>query len=667
MSPLLPSHTRPWRRAARGAAWGLGVLIALHATALLLLSRASVEAALRARIEAALRARIGAVELGPEVRVDPLLRVTFGPVTIPGVRPTDPPLVRVDRVKVRPDLWTLVRAGRGVPASIRLYDVAVDLPPQPGALERAWERLRPPRRAAAAARAGAEAPEPEEGAAAPVHLRDLRVTATLGGRRATFGPIRLSVLRSRAAGGEELALAAELPGAGRAHATVRRGPAGWRGAGELEGVGPELLPDPLRDLPVAWSQGEISARLEGEAASDLTRAEATLQVAVSGAFVRGEVLAPEPVGPLAAALSGQLRWDGIERRVSFSGGRLELLGTVPIALDGELRIGPGLPFSGVAHAERVDYAAAAASLPRPLALPEEAPHPTGALDARVAASGPLLAPGAWQVEAALDLSRMREAARRAPPVALRAPFVYHPAVEEGTAPDVAIGPESPRFVPIADLPAHVIRAVTASEDAGFFAHSGFDFDELRNAAVQGAEAGRVVRGGSTITQQLAKNLFLSREKTLARKLREAFLTVALEATVPKQRLLEIYLNIVEWGPGLWGIGPAAQHWFGKDARALTPREAAFLATVIPGPVRYHYLWNRGAPTEAWDARVNGLLVKMGAQGVLTGEELQDALAQPLAFPRPEASTAPAAASAEPADDPLELQPRAGHRQRRSAR
>jgi penicillin-binding protein 1A len=149
----------------------------------------------------------------------------------------------------------------------------------------------------------------------------------------------------------------------------------------------------------------------------------------------------------------------------------------------------------------------------------------------------------------------------------------------------------------------------------------------------------VVRGGSTITQQLAKNLWLSREKTLARKVREAVLTIALEATVPKSRLLEIYLNVAEWGPGLWGIGPAARHWFGKDARALTPREAVFLASVIPNPVRYHVLWERGDTTEAWDQRVNELLLKMSEQGALPEDAFLSALDERLVFARPAAAVA----------------------------
>jgi membrane peptidoglycan carboxypeptidase len=246
-------------------------------------------------------------------------------------------------------------------------------------------------------------------------------------------------------------------------------------------------------------------------------------------------------------------------------------------------------------------------------------------------AGPLANPAEWTASGGLELSRLREVARRASPVPLRREFLFTPEDGDRPARPFAVGPSNPEFVPLAELPEHVVRAVTTSEDAGFFGHAGFDLDELKNAFAAGAAEGHVVRGGSTITQQLAKNLWLSRERTLARKIREAMATVALEATVPKPRLLEIYLNVVEWGPGLHGIGPAARHWFGKDARALTPREAAFLASVIPNPVRYHVMWARREVPEFWVGRVDQLLVKMTAAGVLSGDQLRRALDEPIVF------------------------------------
>ena len=171
----------------------------------------------------------------------------------------------------------------------------------------------------------------------------------------------------------------------------------------------------------------------------------------------------------------------------------------------------------------------------------------------------------------------------------------------------------------------LVRAVTASEDAGFFGHRGFDFREIANAVTDRSR----VRGASTISQQLSKNLFLSPERTLARKVREALGTIALEASLSKGRLLEIYLNIAEWGPGVYGVGEAARFWFGKDARDLTARESAFLATVIPSPRRFHARLHRSGITPWWNARIDDVLGKMRIQNQLTDEQLAAALVEPL--------------------------------------
>jgi membrane peptidoglycan carboxypeptidase len=189
-----------------------------------------------------------------------------------------------------------------------------------------------------------------------------------------------------------------------------------------------------------------------------------------------------------------------------------------------------------------------------------------------------------------------------------------------------VGPGNPAFVPYAETPQLLVRAVTASEDAGFFGHRGFDFREIADAVTDPDR----VRGASTISQQLAKNLFLSPERTLARKVREALGTIALEASLPKWRLMEIYLNLAEWGPGIYGAGEAARFWFGKDVRNLTPREAAFLATVIPSPRRFHARLHRQGITPWWNARIDDVLGKMRIQNQLTDGELAAARGETLA-------------------------------------
>lgn len=141
------------------------------------------------------------------------------------------------------------------------------------------------------------------------------------------------------------------------------------------------------------------------------------------------------------------------------------------------------------------------------------------------------------------------------------------------------------WVPLSAISPNLVRAVIASEDAKFCSHHGFDWDSIDQAIAHNA-AGSTLRGASTISQQTAKNLFLSPDRTWTRKGIEAYLTVLIEALWPKRRILETYLNIVEWGPQLFGAEAAAQTDFGKPAARLTVMEAARLATTLPNPKAY---------------------------------------------------------------------------------
>ncbi len=142
------------------------------------------------------------------------------------------------------------------------------------------------------------------------------------------------------------------------------------------------------------------------------------------------------------------------------------------------------------------------------------------------------------------------------------------------------------WVPLSRISPHLRHAVVAAEDASFFTHEGFDWEGIRDAALYNLEAGEMKRGGSTITQQLAKNLYLSSERSLLRKAREALITRSLERHLTKKRILELYLNVVEWGKGIYGAEAAARHHFGKPSQDLTTDEAAWLAAILPSPRRY---------------------------------------------------------------------------------
>ena len=154
------------------------------------------------------------------------------------------------------------------------------------------------------------------------------------------------------------------------------------------------------------------------------------------------------------------------------------------------------------------------------------------------------------------------------------------------------------WVPMSRISPHLQRAVVATEDASFFRHEGFDWEGIKDAAVYNFEAGEFKRGGSTITQQLAKNLYLSPERSLLRKAREALITRSLEHQLTKHRILELYLNVAEWGHGIFGAEAAARHHFDKSAAELSMEEAALLAAILPSPRRYDpmrvtkYLRNR---------------------------------------------------------------------------
>ena len=142
------------------------------------------------------------------------------------------------------------------------------------------------------------------------------------------------------------------------------------------------------------------------------------------------------------------------------------------------------------------------------------------------------------------------------------------------------------WVPLSRISRELQRAVIVAEDATFYHHHGFDWEGIRGAATRNWDRGELRRGGSTITQQLAKNLYLTPEKNLLRKIHEAAITRALEERLTKKRILELYLNVVEWGKGIYGAEAAAQHHFGKSAQDLGPEEAALLAAILPAPRRY---------------------------------------------------------------------------------
>lgn len=213
---------------------------------------------------------------------------------------------------------------------------------------------------------------------------------------------------------------------------------------------------------------------------------------------------------------------------------------------------------------------------------------------------------------------------------LLGPFVIERETPSGKI-TIPVDPARPYFMAYKDIPPLVRSAFISSEDTGFFRHKGVEIGALVGAVERNAEEKRAAVGGSTITMQTVKNLFLARDKTLSRKMQEIFLAWHLEKTISKERILEIYLNMVEFGPGLYGIGRASQRFFSKDPSLLTLKEAIYLASLLPAPIpRYRYFC-KGELTPNYNRIIRQLLDRMRALGRITPEQHASAIVEKLEF------------------------------------
>ncbi len=189
----------------------------------------------------------------------------------------------------------------------------------------------------------------------------------------------------------------------------------------------------------------------------------------------------------------------------------------------------------------------------------------------------------------------------------------------------------PGWVNIGAISTKAVAAIVLSEDWAFYQHNGFDWEQIWDAAQKNLETGKFARGGSTITQQVVKNVYLSNRKTLTRKLQEAVLAIRVERQLTKKRILEIYLNIAEFGEGLYGIGPASRHYFSKHPSELTPKEGAFLAMLLPSPKKYSISFRKKELTPYAASIVRSIMGKLLATKRITQEEYDALIVTPLSF------------------------------------
>jgi monofunctional biosynthetic peptidoglycan transglycosylase len=216
------------------------------------------------------------------------------------------------------------------------------------------------------------------------------------------------------------------------------------------------------------------------------------------------------------------------------------------------------------------------------------------------------------------------------------------------------------WVPLERVSRHLIQAVVASEDQKFFGHEGVDWKAVQESLEKNVEKGRALRGGSTITQQLAKNLYFGTEKTLARKVRELVVTRWMEADLTKRRILTLYLNVIEWGDGVYGAEAASRRYFGKPASDLTVEEAAALAAAIPSPRRLNPERDPARNARAAE-RVLWLMASAGyiardVSGLGSEPPPEVVVDEEAELPPIEAPAAPSAPPADPSSIPTEAPP-----------
>jgi monofunctional biosynthetic peptidoglycan transglycosylase len=187
-----------------------------------------------------------------------------------------------------------------------------------------------------------------------------------------------------------------------------------------------------------------------------------------------------------------------------------------------------------------------------------------------------------------------------------------------------VGPKNRHWAPIEAMPNELKWAVIAAEDASFYQHKGIDYQAVKEALIYDLKQKRLARGASTIPQQLAKNLYLSRDKSILRKLREIVIAVRMEKLLTKSRILELYLNVVELGPLVYGVGHGAWYHFARPVEYLTPAQSSVLAAILPGP---RVAFNPETRPEKVRKRAARLLGLLGVRDVLNDEEIDAALTE----------------------------------------
>ncbi|MFO0750935.1 MAG: biosynthetic peptidoglycan transglycosylase [Myxococcota bacterium] len=357
------------------------------------------------------------------------------------------------------------------------------------------------------------------------------------------------------------------------------------------------------------------------------------EVAVEDLVFHHPSVARDPLRDLDLGWKGRVSFDGAAGRITVADTRVTSK-QVGAALDVDIAEGRTVP--------RVHVA---------LDLPETPLQ--SVIDAIPAAMMPLLeglrVDGTlrWPLSIDLDLAKPGDIQVHSDPVLsgfgvismgrhvdfneLRGTHSYRIRLGDGTPGERLVGPYTGSWVPLESITPYLPAALTTTEDGTFYSNDGVSTMAMKESLSTNLDRGAFVRGASTITQQLVKNLYLGGEKTLSRKLQELFIAWQMTKTLSKGEIMALYLNAIEFGPGIYGIGDAAWYYFGKRAGDLTLTEAIYLASIVPGPRRYHYFFEEGKITERWRSYLIALLKVMLERQKITPDELEAAAPYEVRF------------------------------------
>jgi len=410
-------------------------------------------------------------------------------------------------------------------------------------------------------------------------------------------------------------------------------PAGIAWSFEARGLDVGRLLDVRRDVHPLLDGGIADGRVDLWASTDALRFRVDMIARGARLQALADNAADEP--QLGDPTDVTMRFDGAWRR---GGGTIEIpevnATVAGAALSGSIALrdldnDPIVDLAlGVRHLDIAQLLGTSGlAVPETLGMAPGGARDLGSATIGVRVRGRLTDPASLSVIQKIEF----RAPRQMPPaiVRLRGDFTF--GSDDGPEPHrpVEVSPASPDFIALHDVPPLFVRTLLLAEDAGFYGHRGIDLRELPAALLTNWSRGGAARGASTITQQLAKNLFLSRDKQLGRKLQELAIAFLLESALGKDRILEIYLNIIQWGPDLRGLRPAARSYFGREPRALTPAEMAFLVAIIPGPIKYQSSFAHGTPGPGLRLLIDELLAKLRSVDAIGEEEYQRALGEPI--------------------------------------